>query len=93
MVKNGILYNTKYVSEMRVCDIPHVIVFSNGEPDRSKLSADRWDVDRLHGATMAAVPLSAPSQQPVSPLKWSDFDEEDDSAIDFTTMFPSTNGV
>ena len=56
----GILYNTKYVSEMRVCDIPYVIVFSNGEPDRSKLFADRWDVHRLHGqfgATMAAVPL------------------------------------
>ena len=37
------------------------------------LLAGRWDVHILHGATTAAVPLSAPSQQPVSPLKWSDF--------------------
>lgn len=43
-IKNGIFLSTKYESCMRVYASPHVVVFSNFEPDRSKLSADRWDV-------------------------------------------------
>lgn len=43
-VKDGIFYNTKFESKMVIYDPPHVIVFSNWLPDRSKLSADRWDV-------------------------------------------------
>ena len=48
-IKNGIMYNTKYVSEMRVNEIPHVIVFSNARPDETKLSEDRWDIHVIHG--------------------------------------------
>jgi len=43
-IKNGIFYNTKYESKMIVFDSPHVVVFSNFEPERSKLSNDRWRV-------------------------------------------------
>ncbi len=50
-VKNGIVYNTKYESEMRVYKIPHVIVFSNERPDETKLSHDRWDIIELLQAT------------------------------------------
>lgn len=43
-IKNGIFLSTKYESCMRVYANPHVCVFANFEPDRSKLSQDRWDV-------------------------------------------------
>lgn len=46
-VKNGLLFSGKYDSAQVVFDIPHVIVFANCEPDRSKLSADRWDVTKI----------------------------------------------
>lgn len=45
-IKNGIFYNTKYESSMCVFDSPHVIVFANFEPERSKLSHDRWNIIR-----------------------------------------------
>ena len=32
--KNGQYLNTKYNSEMRVFEIPHIIVFSNFSPDK-----------------------------------------------------------
>ena len=50
-VKNGIVYNTKYQSEMRVYKVTHVIVMSNEKPDESKLSRDRWDIIELLQAT------------------------------------------
>lgn len=43
-VKNGMMFNAKYESCLKFCDVPHVVVFSNFEPDRSKFSADRWKV-------------------------------------------------
>nr|WAE42912.1 MAG: replication associated protein [Cressdnaviricota sp.] len=45
-IKNGIFFNTKYESRMRIFASPHVIVFSNFEPDVTKLSADRWVIIR-----------------------------------------------
>lgn len=45
--KNGYLFSPKYESCVKNFEKPHVIVFSNFDPDRSKLSADRWDVVRL----------------------------------------------
>lgn len=46
-LKNGVMFSTKYNSAMQVFPIPHVIVFSNFDPDRTKLSADRWDITIL----------------------------------------------
>lgn len=40
-IKNGIFYNTKYESKMVTYPIPHVIVFSNFEPEDGKFSKDR----------------------------------------------------
>ena len=40
-LKNGLVYNTKYESGMRMFATPHVLVFSNFEPDRSKITEDR----------------------------------------------------
>jgi len=40
--KNGYFLNTKYESEPVRFSTPHVVIFSNSYPDRSKLSEDRW---------------------------------------------------
>lgn len=49
-VKNGIFYSTKYESGTVVYNVPHVVVFANFPPDRSKLSGDRWSVWRIPSA-------------------------------------------
>lgn len=41
-IKNGFYFSTKYVSEPRLYEQPHVICFSNFAPDITKLSIDRW---------------------------------------------------
>jgi len=46
-VKNGIFFNNKYESGMVVFNPPHVIVFSNFEPDKSELSMDRWKIHNI----------------------------------------------
>lgn len=43
-IKNGIIFSTKYESGMHLFRPPHVICFSNWQPDLSKLSEDRWDL-------------------------------------------------
>lgn len=43
-IKNGLIFNSKYESRSLVYAIPHVVVFANFEPDKDKLSADRWDI-------------------------------------------------
>lgn len=52
-LKNGLVYNTKYESGMRMFETPHVVVFSNFPPDESKISSDRVKLTTL-GATRAA---------------------------------------
>lgn len=46
-IKNGIFYNTKYESGMVVFNSPHIIIFANFEPDKSKLSEDRWNIKNI----------------------------------------------
>jgi len=46
-IKNGVFFSAKYTSCSKIYPIPHVIVFSNFGPDRTKLSSDRWDVNNL----------------------------------------------
>lgn len=46
-VKNGIFYSTKYESGMNIYNTPHVLIFSNFNPETSKLSKDRWDVTAI----------------------------------------------
>lgn len=44
-LKNGLVFNSKYHSGLKLrSDGCKIIAFSNWEPDRSKLSADRWEV-------------------------------------------------
>jgi hypothetical protein len=47
--KNGRIFSPKYESQTKVFPVPHVFVFANFEPDRNKLSHDRWHVTRVLG--------------------------------------------
>lgn len=43
-IKNGIFFSGKYESGMCIFNSPHILVFSNYEPDYEKLSKDRWNI-------------------------------------------------
>ncbi len=47
-IKNGMLFSGKYNSCCKYFEIPHVVCFANFEPDKEKLSVDRWDVHRIN---------------------------------------------
>lgn len=45
MIKNRMVYSPKYKSQMKILDeLPHVVVFTNEEPDMQALSIDRYHV-------------------------------------------------
>jgi hypothetical protein len=46
-LKNGYFQSGKYDSKMIVIPIPHLVIFSNFQPNISQLSLDRWEVRRL----------------------------------------------
>jgi hypothetical protein len=46
-IKNGILVDPENDSRTKAIPSPHVIVFSNYEPSRERLSIDRWNVVKL----------------------------------------------
>ena len=49
-IKNGVVFSTKYESEMKVFSTAHVVIMANFGPDRSKMSEDRWDIRWLSAA-------------------------------------------
>lgn len=44
LIKNGAGARVMYIPETKVWRNPHLVVFSNSLPDRSKLTLDRWHV-------------------------------------------------
>lgn len=48
-LKNGFITDSKLKKKARMLmfDPPHVIIFSNYEPDKDKLSADRWVIKKI----------------------------------------------
>lgn len=46
-VKDGLMFSGKYESHTKIFNSPHVVVFSNFEPRKSAMSADRWNVIHL----------------------------------------------
>ena len=46
--KNGIAFSGKYESSTKMFPFAKVVVFSNWEPERKKLSQDRWNIFYLH---------------------------------------------
>lgn len=47
-LKNGMLYSGKYEGGICFFEEPHIIIFSNDEPDYEQLSADRWEIIDLN---------------------------------------------
>lgn len=45
--KNGYFLGTKYQSRPVEFQVPHVVIFSNFQPDLSKLSQDRWSIHNI----------------------------------------------
>lgn len=43
-LKDGLVYSGKYQGGMIFLDKPHVIVFSNSEPEYDKFTMDRWNI-------------------------------------------------
>lgn len=46
-IKNGLFFSGKYESTMVMTDHPHMIVFANEPPDKSKMSMDRWCIKNV----------------------------------------------
>lgn len=46
-IKNGLICNTKFETGYKRFKPPHVIIFSNAEPEYDKLSEDRWIVKNI----------------------------------------------
>jgi len=46
-ILNGMITNTKFETGVKVFNAPHVVVFSNFEPDTEKLSEDRWSIKKI----------------------------------------------
>lgn len=46
-ILDGLITNCKYETGTKMFNPPHIVVFSNFEPDTDKLSADRWKVSKI----------------------------------------------
>lgn len=46
-IKNGMIFSPKYDSRTKVYATPHVVCLANFYPNKSMLSADRWDIREL----------------------------------------------
>lgn len=46
-IKNGLVFSGKYEGHQLVFNCPHVIVFSNQEPNMSMMSFDRWNIRQI----------------------------------------------
>lgn len=46
-VKDGLVFSAKYESRTKIFNCPHVVIFANFPPDKSRMTADRWDIREL----------------------------------------------
>lgn len=46
-IKNGLLYSGKYEGGTCLFNSPHLFVFANFEPNKKRLSKDRWNIVRI----------------------------------------------
>lgn len=56
LLKDGKFMSMKYQPRpVRLIECPHVIIFSNQEPDLTKLSNDRWEVVFLNEGNVRVI--------------------------------------
>lgn len=67
MCKNGFVMSGKYMGIKRIFTPCPVIVFANFEPDRSKLSDDRWDIHILQNGLPKERVFEAQTEYPFVP--------------------------
>lgn len=65
--KNGHYLSTKYQSETKIFEIPHIIVMANFKPDTDKLSKDRWDIINTAEQQETIEILEESSDEPCKP--------------------------
>jgi hypothetical protein len=63
--KNGIFFSPKYESQTKIFKPAKIVVFANWEPDKTKLSADRWDV---HHIANLAIPQQREEEEEQEPV-------------------------
>lgn len=82
-IKNGLVFSSKYTSGMKVFTPPHMVVFSNFEPNREMLSMDRWDVTLLNPLAIppARVPHYIPNETLPSTVTYVEVSESEDDII------------
>lgn len=47
-IKNGLFFCGKYESSQVIMNSPHVVVFANQPPDKTKMSLDRWKIKKIN---------------------------------------------
>lgn len=67
-IKNGMIFNGKFQTELDTMDPPHVWVFANFHPNQNKLTSDRWKLwevlnKKLH-PYKPAEEIKSPSEVP-----------------------------
>lgn len=63
-LKDGIFFSGKYESSMVMTNNLHIFVFANFEPDRSKLSKDRWEIHYV-GQKKRVAPIFTAKSEPL----------------------------
>ncbi len=59
-VKNGCFMSGKYEGGIVNRNCPHMVIFANFPPERTKLSLDRWDVYKINGDKELVADLAEP---------------------------------
>lgn len=87
---------------MKMHQIPHVIIFANWPPDRTRLSEDRWDLREmtsddqtwtcLHSDTLIKQEKKdAPDEDISHPICLDSFDDDDDLLLHDIVVHTSSN--
>jgi len=57
-IKNGCFFSGKYECCQVIMNCPHVLIFANTEPERYKLSSDRWNIVEINSEFEPSDPIT-----------------------------------